>query len=322
MSRFGRIHPGLFFLLMASASGAFAGDCELVSSTCIDTSPTKRISGVDIPVSVVDGCWEYEDTYGCLSSGLTEDPYCQELRDRGCSQTGSTCIDESDNGCLTYEQTYECPADAPPAEQAVLDCGGQLFCLDGNCFDTGYEPNSNMGRVGALLSVMDALSDELGSDRTEVFKGDDMRCGVSLFDKIGAHNCCKVSGWAEGVFNCSFEEEQLADLRKARRCHYVGSYCSNETVLGVCLVRKQTYCCFGSKLSRIIAEQGSPQLGKGWGSAKSPDCSGFTLDEVSQLDFEAMDLSEFYADVIASMPTVDANEMQQRMTDRMDQLLP
>ncbi len=314
-----RSHYHLYLLGLAFvwSASAMAADCQFVSSQCVDISPVKTISGMDVPLSAAGGCWDYEDTYECLSRDNLVGAYCEELRTRGCSQTGSQCVDGPDSACMTYEQTYACPSDDPPTEQAVLDCGGQLVCLEGDCFDTSYEANGNMGRVGALLSVMDALSEELEADRTEVFKGEDRRCGVAT---LNAKNCCRLSGWAEGVFNCSFEEELLADLRNARRCHYVGSYCSKKTVLGVCLKRKQTYCCFGSKLSRIIAEQGHQQMNKGWGRAKRPDCSGFTLDEVSRLDFEAMDLSEFYADVITSMPTVSPDEIQQRMNDRIEQL--
>ena len=109
--------------------------------------------------------------------------------------------------------------------------------------------------------------------------------------------------------------------RKEKQCHYVGSYCSYRDSLGICWRRAKTFCCFNSKLSRIIAEQARLQLNSGWGTAKQPDCSGFTMEEISQLDFESMDLSEFYADVISSMPTVDPGAMQERMTDRMNQYL-
>jgi hypothetical protein len=296
---------------------SFAVDCRLVSSQCVDISPVKSITGMDVPLSAAGGCWEYEDTYECLSQDSIVGPYCEELRTRGCTQTGSRCIDSFDSACTTFEQTYECPSEDSPAEQTALDCGGQLVCLEGDCFDASYEPNNSMGRVGALFSAMETLSEELEADRTEVFRGKDRRCGVSA---VGARNCCRLTGWAEDEFNCSMEEELLLDLRNAQRCHAVGRYCSDETVLGICLEHEHTYCCFGSKLSRILAEQGHRQLNKTWGQPRNPDCSGFTLEEVSQLDFEAMDLSEFYSDVIASMPTVSPSDIQQRMSDRIEQL--
>lgn len=312
-----------FVLLFALwATQATGGDCRLVGTTCVDATPVKNFSGLDVTVDQVGGCWIYEDTYECLTPNYLEDGYCDTLRAQGCHQIGSACIESGSNGCITYEQTYECPSDQPSEEQAVLDCGGQLFCLEEDCFDTGYPPNTNMGKVGAMLSVLQALSEELAVDTVQVFKGEDRRCGISLFDAVGAHNCCSVSGWAEGTLECSFNEKLLADLRKAQRCHHVGTYCSNKDWLGVCWVNTQTHCCFNSKLSRIIAEQGRPQLGKGWGSPQSPDCSGFTMEEVASLDFEAMDLSEFYADIVASMPTLNADDLQNRMTDRMTQQMP
>jgi hypothetical protein len=296
-----------------------AGDCWLVSTACAEGPETRIVGGIE----VYRECWRYESEYECLSPDTVEEPNCAVLRDNGCSQTGSSCIVHEDDLCTTYEQTYECPNTEPPVEQAVLDCGGQLFCLDGNCFDTGYDPNTNMGKVGAMLSVMQAMSDEMSVNTVEVFKGDSYRCGIPLTDKVGAFNCCDISGWAQGAFECSFTEKMLADLRDAKRCHYIGTYCAKKTDPGgICLLKKKTFCCFGSKLSRIIAEQARIQLGRAWGTSREPDCRGFTMDEITSLDFEAMDLSEFYADVITSMPTIDPDEMQERMTDRMNQLLP
>jgi conjugal transfer mating pair stabilization protein TraN len=56
-------------------------------------------------------------------------------------------------------------------------------------------------------------------------------------------------------------------------------------------------------LGRIINEQGRPQIGKGWGSAETPDCSGFTLEQLKQLKFDQMDLSEFISTVKTNVTT-------------------
>ncbi|MGO4158717.1 conjugal transfer protein TraN [Cupriavidus sp. YAF13] len=94
------------------------------------------------------------------------------------------------------------------------------------------------------------------------------------------------------------EDDNLLAMRKGQGlCTRVGSYCGSKQ-LGVCLEKKEGYCCFNSKLSRIINEQGRPQLGKGWGDPANPDCSGFLIDEFTQLDFGTMNLEEFYQDVI------------------------
>jgi conjugal transfer mating pair stabilization protein TraN len=86
-------------------------------------------------------------------------------------------------------------------------------------------------------------------------------------------------------------------------CVHVGTYCSSR-ILGACITRKQSYCCFNSRLARIVNEQGRAQLGRDYGDAKSPDCSGITVDALQRLDFSRMDLSEFYAEIVAKVPDV------------------
>jgi conjugal transfer mating pair stabilization protein TraN len=77
-------------------------------------------------------------------------------------------------------------------------------------------------------------------------------------------------------------------------------------VLRTCTETTQTYCCFNSRISRILNEQGRPQIGKGWGGAENPDCSGFTITELQSLDFSRMDLSEFFAEIAPTLPDVGA----------------
>ena len=54
-------------------------------------------------------------------------------------------------------------------------------------------------------------------------------------------------------------------------CHGVGSYCSARLpIIRTCIETTETCCCFNSRLSRIINEQGRAQLGRGWGGARAP----------------------------------------------------
>lgn len=109
------------------------------------------------------------------------------------------------------------------------------------------------------------------------------------------------------------QEEQLLGLRKDQRlCTPVGSWCSSK-VLGVCIEKSEGYCCYNSRLSRIINEQGRAQIGKVYGSPKNPDCSGFTVAELDGLDFGKMDLSEFIDDIVPKdLNTTLLNERAQR----------
>ena len=47
-----------------------------------------------------------------------------------------------------------------------------------------------------------------------------------------------------------------------------------------------------------------------WGSADAPQCDGFTVDQFSELNFQAMDFTEWYKNVSANIdPAVITNEM-------------
>jgi len=89
-------------------------------------------------------------------------------------------------------------------------------------------------------------------------------------------------------------------------CHKVGSWCSKKSPPGgggsTCFEQKNSYCCFASKLARIIQVQGRGQLGMGWGSKKEPNCSAFTPEQFMALDFDQIDFSEFVGDIIKTMP--------------------
>ena len=63
-------------------------------------------------------------------------------------------------------------------------------------------------------------------------------------------------------------------------------------------------------LARLVNQPGRVQVGKGWGTAQNPDCSGFTVAQLQTLDFAAMDLSEFYASLVPTLPNVGALQAQ------------
>ena len=101
--------------------------------------------------------------------------------------------------------------------------------------------------------------------------------------------------WA---LSCDAKDSMTA-LRKGQNlCHHVGTYCADE-FFGQCIEAKESHCCFNSHLARIVQEQGRPQLGKGWGEPKEPQCGGFSADEFQRLDMSKMDLSEFIAEIQA-----------------------
>ncbi|MDY7574448.1 conjugal transfer protein TraN [Actimicrobium sp. CCI2.3] len=115
---------------------------------------------------------------------------------------------------------------------------------------------------------------------------------------------------AISTLSCSRDEGLLSLKKGAALCHDTGSWCSScIRVFGKCvscIEHTHSHCCFNSRLARMINEQGRTQVGKGWGGAQNPDCSGFTIAQLQRLDFAAMDLTEFYASVVPTLPNVQA----------------
>lgn len=94
------------------------------------------------------------------------------------------------------------------------------------------------------------------------------------------------------IWACEQEEFEMNAKRQLKSCHYVGSYCKTK-VVGACIEKREAYCCFNSPLSRIINEQVRTQKGWGFGSPKNPQCDGLTLDQIADVDWDKIDLTEW-----------------------------
>jgi len=100
--------------------------------------------------------------------------------------------------------------------------------------------------------------------------------------------------------SCTQDDLQTAMLDDSGMCHYIDTYCKKKWPLVGCVQEAKVFCCFNSKLARIIQEQGRPQLATfnpPWVYAGSGNCRGFTPSEFQMLDFSKMDLSEYLGDI-------------------------
>ena len=119
----------------------------------------------------------------------------------------------------------------------------------------------------------------------------------------------------QDLLSCEQPEQILAMRRDQNLCDEIGTYCSQKLkllVTSICIEHTKSYCCYNSRLARILNEQGRAQIGKGWGGAESPNCSGFTPSEFAAIDFSRIDLSEFTAEIMANikMPNVGTSSQQ------------
>ncbi len=124
----------------------------------------------------------------------------------------------------------------------------------------------------------------------------------------GRIDCCEIEGVLSGAF-CDAKDMTLKMKKGQGLCTKVGRY--NE-LLG--LVSNTSYCCFKTKLMRIVQEQGRKQLGISFGTPENPDCRGLTLQEIQSIDFGKIDWSEIIKDFKADAKSaIDKNIIPQEM---------
>jgi conjugal transfer mating pair stabilization protein TraN len=290
--------------------------CQQDAETCTDSDPVTRI--VD-GVSVTQPCWAWSRSYTCTK--FTEAQDCQTLESTaGCRLVREDCL--TDEPCRTWERVYDCPVPDTQASTNQFICDADVYCIDGSCETIEREANDEFKDAVVALNAMNQARREFDPDNLTLFKGTRNTCSSKVF---GVLNCCKGKGFPliPGIqllvaLGCSREEMLLHQRDAQGLCAYVGTYCS-DSFLGVCLTKKKVYCCFESKLSRILQEQGRQQLNKPWGKPKTEQCSGFTIEEFARLDLSRMDFSEVYAEFTDAARLPDelqaTQDIQQKIED-------
>lgn len=166
-----------------------------------------------------------------------------------------------------------------------------------NCCKGASKPSNgltNLAIQGGSAYAFDVLSG--GSMKSTLLLGvDPAALALSIATMV-----------VQEMLSCDSEEVLTATRRDHRLCHYVGEYCSKSVKLGfisICVQHKETYCCFNSKISKILNEAARVQLpGLGWGSPQSPSCQGISIAQFQAMDLSAVDFSEFYADIVPATP--------------------
>ena len=294
------------------ASIAANSNCSNPVQVCTDSSPqTRLINGVE----VTQPCWRWERSYQC--QGTFDGNDCGELAaNSACQFSRSVCLDDPQQGdCQVEEHIYICPIPgAVPGEKQFV-CGGDVYCIGGDCEAVTREASDEFKDAVVGLEALAQANREFSEVDYKLFEGNPMSCHKPIF---GLVNCCagKVSGLiptAAGfaalaggptaiaglatpfltLFLCDASEKELDVRERMGLCHTLGTYCSKK-FLGICTTKRRTSCCFLSKLTRVLQEQGREQLSKSWGTPKETECSGFTIDEFAALDLSVMDFTEVY----------------------------
>jgi hypothetical protein len=266
------------------------GLCSYDSVRYSTRGETRSIGGE----AITRDHFEEHYTYRCFKK---TDDKCERLRAQGCVQVASECKEKEGSTCLVWTQTYRCRPN--PILWQSYKSTGEIFCLGGDCHRVAYGPNGEFLDAIAHLSIFKEAQADLRAS-IGIFGGNDRRCTRNC---LNFRDCCgNGKGWGVSLHlsECSKQELELGELRNAKKCVHIGTFCA-EKALGVCIRKQTSFCCFGTKLSRIIQEQARVQLGMGWGTPERPECKGLDEYQLSQLDFSKMDLSELYSDIQATM---------------------
>ena len=298
---------------------ANAGDpnCTLETEVCTSSDPVTRI--VD-GVPVTQPCWAWQRTYQCHRISTAND--CGDLEANGsCTYLRTECLDEEPDGgpCKVENRVYRCPTPSGGTSDAPqYICGDDVYCINGDCEPIEREASTEFKDALVGLHTLGQANQEFNETTMTLFSGTRETCTHKLF---GISNCCSGKGVPLLTpFVCSAAERELDKKDDKGLCHRVGSYCSDK-ILGICVTSKDAYCCFESKLSRILQEQGRVQIGKAWAKPKDETCKGFTLAEFQMLDLSVMDFSEVYAEFIDAAKLPNELETTTQIQERIEAYL-
>jgi len=274
------------------------GLCRYVSASRSTQNETRTIQGEPI----TRDHFEEHYQFACSKAPTTQvsPNSCAGLREQGCYQIDSKCKEGDGNYCFLWQQTYACPSGrmvgkSYRSSNTENSAQTSLFCLTGNCADTSYEANNELLNVMSHLSVLREAQNDL-KNFAVIFKGQQRACTRNLWD---FRDCCgSGKGWGVTLHlsDCDKAEIELRTLRDKNLCVQVGTYCA-EKHLGQCTRKKTTFCCYGTKLARLIQENGRAQLGMGFGNPEHPNCEGLSPEQLSRIDFSRINFSEIFEDI-------------------------
>ena len=155
--------------------------------------------------------------------------------------------------------------------------------------------------------------------------GEFLNTAANIFGWIMlAYTIYNVYNLAVGIaFACDEEDFETTQKIKLLSTHYVGSWCSKKLFIGGCIEYSQGHCTYPSVFSRIISEEFRRIMAEDNGvgeneiwlidPTKKPKpenlaCNGFTLDEVANINWDRVDLSEYENIVLATLK-YDPNNM-------------
>ncbi|WP_174263235.1 type-F conjugative transfer system mating-pair stabilization protein TraN [Cronobacter sakazakii] len=284
------------------------------TSVCTDPGGYRTVQKDGQSYQVYSDCWQYTDNYTVSSSSTGN---CGELMSNPqCTVSGTACTEATDGQCTHMSYTWQCQK---TFQSGGLVCGGDYFCKTGDCDDVNGAGDSGFDVAVAKLAGLASAADDVKNAQSQIdikaFTGRAMSCRKAF---AGFSNCCKDSGWGQdaGLSQCNSDEMAIGKAKAKKVTVAVGERCDHQ-VLGMCVQKSMVYCVFEGKLARIIQEQGRrDQLGVGFGSGDSPNCSGITVPQLQSINFDLINFSDFYSDLMNNQRIPNTDTMVKQVKDR------
>ena len=316
---------------LEKAQSAGSGRCWVESVDCIE-SGEKKINGF----KEKRDCWRRKKMYKCegyadkakscdkLSQNnnciIEEEPECKEKHNGWCVNEEIKYGCSKESKIKRIEKRIRVPTFKKEDNEEMrrsVKCNEAIKCIDGKCFDITYKPSEDMGKAAGILGALKHM--KYDQDSLSIWKGEPKKCGLKSF---GAVKCC-VSGRGKNILEklkfstCSAEEKELAEIiiEDEERCHLVGTYRKKLFGLIGGWKKFKSYCCFDNRLAKEVNKQAREKglIKRGWGEPESPDCRGFTTDELQNMDWDKLKFEFLETEIMEKMADKKMGSMANAM---------
>jgi Type-1V conjugative transfer system mating pair stabilisation len=292
-------------------------------ANCRDSGKVCLESGARIVegIKVSRPCWKYGYQKTCDFPSKNDChliAHCYEVGLKEC------LMYDQFNNCVNQKKEFSCKrremmtTDREKLKQKLkgdearkIVCKG-VPCIDGNCVDKSYDMDEDMMKS---VSQLYAASQAKGAKDMsfKLFQGFDQHCTKK---PVGYMSCCKVQGWGAHLgASCGADEKKLHDLRVKNLCVYA---VKETTGMRPIHTNKHHFCCFGNILNKVFQVEARKQLvphippDERFRVGDKSDCRGLTLEEITSLDFEKMDFSEFILEMKKRMKVPNVGDIHMR----------
>lgn len=289
-------------------------------------------------IRIIDGfkvekdCWSYgyEKTIAFPSKNncslLQNDPNCILLSEHNC------LLRDTNGNCVNIWRQYSCQM--PIVKQKIKKLKLKkpknhakktiTQCMNFPAFEPAHKNEVNIELPSTIAKLSTVMQAKLPSDikqtfdikNHKVFGGNLMYCNKNM---ANFSNCCVKGGWGQDILgaDCSDDEKNLSQMRDKKLCHYVGK--RTDSTLGIPVNTKHYFCCFANSLERIVQTDPKGRIKiKSFGNAETADCTGLTLDELAQIDFNELDFTDFEVDIIQKMKLPNNDDIKNRVKNALE----